>query len=156
MLSLPLLLSVSFLLIVLYVAVYIPIIIWKSNRLAARSAISTLAVIALWIGLQCFLSLIGVYSGNLNALPPRIVLFGVLPTVVAIVIILKTKRTKRWLTGLNPAHLIWIHIVRVPVELVLWQLAAYNVIPELMTFEGWNFDIIMGLTAPLVWYFGYK
>lgn len=28
-------------------------------------------------------------------------------------------------------------------------------IPQLMTFEGRNFDIIAGLTAPVIYYFGY-
>jgi hypothetical protein len=38
----------------------------------------------------------------------------------------------------------------VPVELALWGLAALHLGPELLTFEGRNFDIITGATAPLV------
>jgi len=39
------------------------------------------------------------------------------------------------------------------VELVLWWLMLYGKVPELMTFEGRNFDIIAGITAPIVAYF---
>jgi hypothetical protein len=30
-----------------------------------------------------------------------------------------------------------------------------NTVPQLMTFEGRNFDIMSGLTAPFVFYFGF-
>ena len=49
-----------------------------------------------------------------------------------------------------------ISIVRIPVEFVLWWLFLHNTIPKLMTFEGINFDVIAGLTAPLVVYFGFR
>mgnify|MGYP003376458549 CR=1 FL=1 len=48
-----------------------------------------------------------------------------------------------------------LHIVRVPVEIVLFRLFIYIMIPELMTFEGRNFDIISGISAPLIYYFGF-
>jgi len=40
--------------------------------------------------------------------------------------------------------------VRVPVEIVLWWLAGFSVLPELMTFEGLNYDILAGISAPFV------
>ena len=48
-----------------------------------------------------------------------------------------------------------VHIVRIPVEIVLYWLFLYEKVPELMTFEGRNFDILAGLTAPIVYYFGF-
>ena len=44
--------------------------------------------------------------------------------------------------------------MRIPVELVLFWLFLSKTIPELMTFEGRNFDIIAGITAPFIAYFG--
>jgi hypothetical protein len=38
---------------------------------------------------------------------------------------------------------------------VLLWLAIYKTIPQLMTFEGRNFDILSGITAPFIYYFGY-
>ena len=44
-------------------------------------------------------------------------------------------------------------MVRIPVEIVLFLLYVNKAIPKLMSFEGRNFDILAGLTAPLVFYF---
>ena len=48
--------------------------------------------------------------------------------------------------------LTYIHIVRIPVELVLYWLFLSHAVPQLMTFDGRNFDILSGLTAPLLYY----
>lgn len=48
-----------------------------------------------------------------------------------------------------------LHTVRVAVELVLFGLFTQQAVPELMTFAGRNFDILAGLTAPLVFYLGF-
>ncbi|MGR9839057.1 hypothetical protein ACUOH4_26735, partial [Escherichia coli] len=36
-----------------------------------------------------------------------------------------------------------------------YWLFLHKAIPDLMTFEGRNFDIVSGLTAPLVYYFAF-
>lgn len=41
-------------------------------------------------------------------------------------------------------------MVRLPIEIILLQLFIYRMVPELMIFEGINFDIIMGITAPIM------
>jgi hypothetical protein len=48
-----------------------------------------------------------------------------------------------------------LHIVRIPVELVLFWLFTNKTIPELMTFEGRNFDILSGLSAPIIYYYAF-
>jgi hypothetical protein len=55
----------------------------------------------------------------------------------------------------DPGWLTFLHIVRFPVELVLYWLFIYNQIPEVMTFEGRNFDILSGLSAPFIAYWAY-
>ena len=57
--------------------------------------------------------------------------------------------------SLDAATLTLLHIVRIPVEIILFGLYMHKVIPELMTFEGRNWDILSGLSAPLVFYFGH-
>ena len=44
--------------------------------------------------------------------------------------------------------LTYIHIVRIPVELCLFWLYSAELVAQEMTFEGANFDIIAGITAP--------
>ena len=51
---------------------------------------------------------------------------------------------------LNTRYLTGIHIVRIPVELCLYQLFIKGQIPEIMTFTGWNFDILIGLSALVI------
>jgi len=43
--------------------------------------------------------------------------------------------------------LLAVHILRIPVELILYQLFLQHKIPEQMTFKGWNPDILMGISA---------
>ncbi len=44
----------------------------------------------------------------------------------------------------------FLHTIRIPVEIVLFYLFVDKMIPELMTFEGRNFDILVGLSAPII------
>lgn len=46
--------------------------------------------------------------------------------------------------------------MRIPVEFVLFWLFLNKAIPEVMTFEGRNFDILAGLSAPVIYFLGYK
>ena len=48
-----------------------------------------------------------------------------------------------------------LHTIRIFVELVLFDLSVHKLVPQLMTFEGRNFDIISGITAPFIFYFGF-
>lgn len=43
--------------------------------------------------------------------------------------------------------LLSIQVLRIPVELLLFQLFLQNKIPDLITFKGWNFDILIGISA---------
>jgi hypothetical protein len=45
-----------------------------------------------------------------------------------------------------------LHVVRIPVELSLYWLASHKAVPGLMTFAGSNFDIIAGITAPVMYF----
>jgi len=100
------------------------------------------------------LTLQNVYSSNTDFFPPTILLFGILPVIIIIITLFSTKRGLRFIDSLPLINLTYLNIVRIPVELVLYWLFLSKTIPELMTFEGRNFDIMAGLTAPLVAYYG--
>ncbi|HVF81580.1 MAG TPA: hypothetical protein VM884_06585, partial [Flavisolibacter sp.] len=78
-----------------------------------------------------------------------------LPPLIAIAVCFLTKPGRAFLNSLDAKWLTLLHVVRVPVEMVLLWLALQKYLPLLMTFEGRNFDILSGLTAPLIFYFGY-
>jgi hypothetical protein len=112
-----------------------------------------LQLITGWLILQSAISLTGFYKVA-HAVPPRLVLV-LLPPLVLIVTIFRTLKGRRLLSRFDPAGLTLLHAIRMPVELVLFWLSSYKLVPELITFEGINFDIFSGITAPLVYYFGY-
>lgn len=89
-----------------------------------------------------------------DTVPPRFPLL-VLPSLLIILFLFATKTGRQFLDSLDAKWLTWLHVVRLPVEIVLFWLFAHKQIPQLMTFEGRNFDILSGITAPLIAYFGY-
>ncbi len=46
-------------------------------------------------------------------------------------------------------YLLGIHIIRIPVEFILFQLYKKKMLPIEMTFLGWNYDLFFGITAVL-------
>src|SRR6476646_5977608 len=90
-----------------------------------------------------------------NIFPPRF-MFTIIPPIIVMILLFTTKKGKLWIAGLNIKWLTWIHIVRIPVELVLYLLAFHQLIPYLMTFEGRNFDILSGLSTPFIYYYTLK
>ncbi len=109
-----------------------------------------------WLIIQAVLSLQNVYNTNTYSLPPKIILLGILPAFLAILLLFTTKKGKQFIASLPLKNLTHLNIVRVPVEVVLFWLFINKTIPELMTFEGRNFDILAGITAPIIAYLGYR
>jgi len=92
---------------------------------------------------------------NWSAMPPRLMLAVLPPLIFAIVIFSSNKIN--YLVKLVPQHwLIFIQSFRIVMELILLMLFLENVIPKQMTFEGRNFDILVGLTAIITGYFVYR
>ena len=120
-----------------------------SSRIITRSFYAVIV----WIFFQIIVSRLHVYSNNLNVFPPRIVLFGIFPPLFFILFLFF--RGKFIISKFSLQDLHAIHVVRIPVEIGLLLLAKEKVIPEIMSFEGQNFDILAGLTAPFIVYYGF-
>lgn len=94
-----------------------------------------------------WLILLGLVSGSgalmdTQSVPPRI-LMVLGPSLMAMVWIWRTLPAN----VVSIQYLLGIHALRLPVELVLHQLYLQGKIPQLMTYGGWNFDIVIGLSA---------
>jgi len=113
-----------------------------------------LIVTGLWIALQSLLAITGFYEVPMT-LPPRFLL-AIAPPLLVIAFLFSTIKGRRFLDQFTPGALTLLHVVRIPVELVLWWLSVYKWVPVMMTFEGRNLDIFCGITAPLIWYWGYR
>ncbi len=114
---------------------------------------TTRIVISVWIVLQSTLAFNGFYA-TVRAHPERLPL-AVAPTFLLLIALFATQKGRAYLDTLDSKALTLLHTVRVPVEAVLFYLFTYKAIPQIMTFEGRNFDIISGLTAPVVYYLAF-
>ena len=113
-----------------------------------------LFVLPLWIVFQAVISLGGFYQ-NESAVPPRVALFGALPAVVAIVTYFLFFRSS-FIERIPLRLLTSIHVVRIPVELTLYWLFIGKQVPQVMTFEGQNFDIFAGILAVGVYFVAFR
>jgi hypothetical protein len=120
---------------------------------AANFSKTTLIVMLIWLVIQAVIGLSGFYTVT-NTVPPRFLLL-VLPPIIAIILLFATTSGRKFIDGLDIKTLTILHIVRIPVEIVLFWLFLNKTVPQLMTFEGRNFDILSGLTAPIIYYFGF-
>jgi hypothetical protein len=112
----------------------------------------TVVLIAIgWLLLQSIIGLTGFFT-NTSAMPPRL-LFLLIPPILLILVLFATKKGRSYIQTIDLKWIVLASIIRIPVEFVLLWLAIHGVVPYLMTFEGANFDIISGITAPIVWYF---
>lgn len=106
-----------------------------------------------WMLIQAILGLRGVYHQNLDAIPPKILLFGIFPTLLLMIFIFSSKAGKIFINQLEINYLTLINTIRIFVEIVLYYLFIYKFIPIEMTFEGQNFDVLAGLSAPIIYFF---
>ena len=120
---------------------------------AANHARTTILIMLLWLCIQALVSLTGFYTVTIG-IPPR---FGLLlfPPIICIIVSFFLSRGRQFIDGLDVKTLTLLHIVRIPVELTLYWLFLHKAVPQVMTFEGRNFDILCGITAPFIYYFGY-
>ena len=125
-----------------------------TTETARQKATPILIGLLVWLAIQAVLTLNGVYKLAPAGGPPWIVLFGIFPVMLTIVSVFATSAGRRFVDSLPLVNLTGLNTVRVVVELVLYWLFLAKTVPELMTFEGRNYDIFSGLTAPFIAYFG--
>ena len=118
---------------------------------ASHHSKKVLLVIILWGSIHAVLALFSFYE-NTETIPPRFPLM-VVPALIFITYLFNSKKGQSFIDSLDQTYLLLIHTVRIPVEIVLYLLFLEKLVPELMTFSGINFDILVGITAPIIYYF---
>jgi hypothetical protein len=138
--------------------VTLQLFIWtirNSNSEQTRKKATPIFIgLTFWLIIQAVLTYKNIYKSDTNSFPPKIMLIGILPTILTIFFLFATSKGRQFIDSLPLKNLTYLNIVRVPVEIVLFWLFLNKAIPGLMTFEGRNFDIFAGITAPIVAYFG--
>lgn len=126
------------------------LLLWSAARWARTAVIATLA----WTILLGAVAITGFFTVT-SGMPPRFVPVLAVP-LLAIAALFGTRKGRAFVSGLDPGVLVLLNTIRIPVELVLYGLFIHGAVPELMTFTGRNWDILSGITAPLIWWFGYR
>ncbi|MGD1890343.1 MAG: hypothetical protein ACFB15_07080 [Cyclobacteriaceae bacterium] len=124
---------------------------WSETK-KQRLWIRTLMGLGAWLLFISVASLSGFFS-DFSSFPPRVVTVITIP-FITILLIIFSRSINAILKVIPPQNLLYIQAFRVIVEVLLWMLFLQELLPEQMTFEGRNWDILVGLTAPLMAYFG--
>jgi hypothetical protein len=126
--------------------------VWLFSKATHYSKPFMFFVIVLMI-IQSLLGLSDFYN-DINTMNARFPLL-VLPLMTFFTSLFIFRDGRIFIDSLDIKTLTLLHSIRIPVEIVLFWLYQHHTIPLEMTFEGRNFDILSGLTAPLIYYFGF-
>jgi hypothetical protein len=113
-----------------------------------------LVLAMIWVILQSIVAKTGFYQVT-NVLPPRILLLGILPVLLLILILFNNRRGQAFLDQVDLKTLTIFHSIRIPVEIILVLLYWAGVMSVYITFEGTNFDLFSGVTAPLAYFLAF-
>ena len=134
--------------ILFIVTVFLTIILFAK---ATPSRFTTMVFLLMWTALFTALGFSGFFI-HVETMPPRFI-FMLGPAFVIMILFFTTRKGRGVIDNMDLKALTMVHVVRLPIEIVLFALAAHKTIPDLLTFEGRNFDIIIGITAlPIVWW----
>ena len=112
---------------------------------ARRRATRTGVAIAGWLALSAAIATTGILA-RFDTLPPPFLLIVGSSAILSAV--LAFSRFGTLLAGSLPiSMLVGLHVFRLPLELVLYQLSLDGVLPVQMTFDGMNYDILTGIFA---------
>jgi len=140
--GLPAYITITFLLIVILTG----LLFINSTRNKKTASI----IIIVWLTVTGILAY-NIFFTDTSGMPPRFT-FAIAPPLILIIALLVSKKGQSFTDKLDLRKLTLLHIIRIPVEIILYWLAANKVVPELMTFAGRNFDIVSGITAPLIYF----
>lgn len=141
----PLSLSVSFVLITI-TTIFI-------FYLASHKNLKTVFVVLAYAIIQGLLAYTNFYS--VQPLVPAKIPLVVAPSFILIFYLIISRSSVKYIQSFKLKTLTLLHTIRIPVELVLFLLFTHSAIPEIMTFEGRNFDILAGITAPIIYYLAF-
>ncbi len=113
-----------------------------------RAAI--ICTLVCWLAYITTASLAGFFQSG--ALPPRIPLGLVAPAFAFTIWFFASRRFHNIITAIPASWLVYAQVFRVMVELLLFSLYKQGILPVSTTFEGYNYEIIIGLSAPIMGY----
>lgn len=137
-------------LFLLFLGAMVAVVLGLATRyLSRRAAVATTAGLALWLAYAGTLGYLRVIiDPDVRPSGPALLLFPVFLFVALFLV--RTDAALRIARSLPLEWLIGLQVFRVIVELFLHRLWETGLAPRTLTYEGANFDIVIGLSAPLV------
>ena len=126
-------------------AVFVLQVVVLAGILAARLPPAATAVVGGWLVFTGLLAWTGALL-RAGTIPLYFPLLIVTPTLTGI-LFLRSSPGDEVLARLPPASPVVMQSFRLVMEIILWALAVQGRVPYLITFEGRNLDILIGLTA---------
>lgn len=149
--SIPLTTNLLFLATVAFVSVLLPLGVYKAlchqQKPATRTTLLTSIGLLIWAVLLAVPAHLGKF--RFEGMPPTALFILVGSTTLTLVFAF-SKMGRLLSRELPLALLIGFQVFRIPVELVLHQCYEAGLLPVQMTYAGMNFDILSGLSAPVV------
>lgn len=117
-------------------------------RFRARTATAIAIGLPLWLAYVGALSWSGLIADT--TLRPPAIFYVVGPVVLFVMIVMvRSKAGGRLALAVPLWALLGLQVYRIGVELFLRQLWAEGLVPRMLTFEGANVDLWIGITAPV-------
>ena len=114
----------------------------------SRKILIAALVIFLWLAYLAILSQTGILR-DLN-LPPKFPLLVFLPFVIGLLFVYFRSKNSVVIHAIPTSWLIYFQSFRIAVEVLILFTFFEGILPQSATFEGMNFDVVMGLSAPFV------
>lgn len=105
-------------------------------------------ILVVWIGYMSAVSLTGIFMNA--SLPPRILLFLVIPSFILFIIFFRSRSFKNIVDHVPHNWIVNFQSFRIIVELLIYGCFTAGILPKQATFAGYNYDILIGITAPLM------
>ena len=121
---------------------------------AIKSKVILVLAFLLWHTYLYFISMSGILADF--SLPPRLPLLVILPLFIFSGVFVYRNRTKNWVQRIPVSWLIYYQSFRIAVETIFYFSIGAGVLPALVTFEGYNFDILFGCSALLVGFLAFR
>jgi len=100
----------------------------SNSELTRKKTTSIFIGLTIWLTIQAVLTFKNIYNSDTNSFPPKIMLIGILPTILTIILLFATSKGRQFIDSLPLKNLTYINIVRIPVEIVLFWLFTTPII----------------------------
>ncbi len=107
-----------------------------------------------WLTYITLVSLTGIFTTA--TLPPRVPLLLILPCLLFIFWFFNSNKFIDFIMATPPGWLVYAQSFRIAVEVLLLGMYMQGLIPEAGTFKGYNYEIVIGITAVGVGYYGFN